>query len=126
LGDEDLDPEPRSWFADLLLWRKPKAAKASVELTGCHSMSCCFTLMSGWALDMGRFLLTGIWALFWDPVGWWQGAKESLLAIVTSQFQVLSRLLGMLLFGVYLNLIAWVLFRIRSAGAGLRRARMAI
>jgi len=121
LGDYDSDPEPRSWFADLLRRRKPRAAKASIEMTGCHSVSCCLSLLSGWALEVGRFFLTGIWGFFWDPVGWWQGAKESLTAVVASQFQVVSRVIGILLLGIYINVIAWVLRRIHSVGAGVRR-----
>jgi len=129
-GKEDTEAtegeQPLSWFASLLRKGKLGAKKPGTKRSGCQSVSCCLSLLSKWAMDMGRFLLTGIWDFFWDPVGWWQGTKGSLLDIVSSQLQVLSRLLGMLLFGVYLNLIAWILFRIRSAGAGLRRAGMAV
>jgi len=121
LGEEDPDPRPKSWFADLLRWRKPKAAKRSFELTGCHSVSCCLTLLSGWAMDMGRFFLTGIWEFFWDPVGWWQGAKDSLKSVMETQLQVVSRMMGILLLGIYINIIAWILRRIHSVGAGVRR-----
>jgi len=123
-GKEDkeatADEESLSWFASLLRGGKPKKKKPSVQLSGCHSVYCCIELLSKWALEMGRFLLMGIWDFFWDPVAWWQGARESLQAFLRTQLQVVSRVVGILLSAVYINLIAWVLLRIRVVGVRIR------
>jgi len=114
------DEQPLSWFASLLRTGKRGAKKPKATRSGCLSVSCCLSVLSKAALEMGRFLLTGIWDFFWDPVGWWQGTRGSIMAAIETQMQMLSRALGMVLLGVYLNLLALVLRRVRRIGAWIR------
>jgi len=122
LGPEADEEIPSTWFADLLRWGRPKSGKGkTVEISGCQSISCCMSLISGWALETGRFLLTGVWEFFWDPVAWWKEAKGSLQAVLEAQVQMVSRAIGFLLMGLYINGVSWVCLRIRSIGGAVHR-----
>jgi len=120
MGEASADQRPRTWFENLLRWGKPEPVKTSAEITGCQSISCCLTLLSRWALETGKFLLTGVWEFFWDPVAWWKGARGSLQAVLETQLQMGSRVVGFLLMGIYINGISWVCLRIRSIGGAIR------
>jgi len=119
-GGSDDDEQPLSWFASLLRAGKLGAERSKGKRSGCLSVSCCLSVLSKAALETARFLLMGIWDFFWDPVGWWQGAKGSIIRAIETQVQILSRALGMVLLGIYLNLLALVLRRIRRIGAWIR------
>jgi len=121
MGEASADQRPRTWFENLLRWGKPEPAKPSAEITGCQSISCCLTLLSRWALETGKFLLTGVWEFFWDPVAWWREARGSLQSVLEAQLQMVSRVVGFLLMGLYINGVSWVCLRIRSIGGAIRR-----
>jgi len=114
------DEQPLSWSASLLRTGRREREKPKARRSGYYSVACYVSLLSKWALDLGRFLLMGVWEFFSDPLRWWQGTRESLQEWVDAQLQVLSRVLGMFLLQVYLNGIAWILLRIRTVGAGIR------
>jgi len=124
--EEVSDPDSgwiASWFAYFFL---PKDVAEDAQSTtavdpGCKSVACCLTLISDWVVGICKFLASGIWSFFWDPVTWWHGTRGSILDVIQKQMQVLSRALGLVLLVFYLNVIAWIIRRIRRIGAWIRR-----
>jgi len=112
---------PVSWFSYFFLPREETKGEQAAVDPGCHSVRCCLTLISDWAVGIGRFLASGIWEFFWDPVEWWQGARGSIFVAIRTQVQLLSRVLGIALLGIYINLISWIVLRVRQMGTWVRR-----
>jgi len=121
-AEEPETKRSQSWFASLLRMGRlgGENKRSDKRPSGCLSASCCFSLLGKWGLEFGQFLLSGVWDFFWDPVGWWREVKESLLAEVTSQLQVLGRLFGLGLMWAFINASSWGLIRIRSLGRTVR------
>jgi len=110
-----------SWYSYFFLPKGGAENQQTAVEPGCQSVACCLTLISKWAVGIGKFLASGIWSFFWDPVTWWHGARGAIMEAIQRQMLMLSRALGLVLFVFYLNVIAWIIRRIRRIGAWIRR-----